>query len=198
MKETKKNCNTYGIAFNFTSNFRCCADVDIVGDNDDVLFHDVPLLSKPVVRLPPLLLCNDVDIADGTWTDVDGWMLRLVAVGKILVPDDDWFKWLGNCELFNDVDIRFVDTEPLGANDDVDAMALTFVCCCDPIEVDCVSVGGSWHGDFGEWAFVDIGIAVAKADVEDDSGDAADDVDANEIWLLNAMEDECNGFTFDD
>lgn len=56
---------THGIAFSFTSSFRCCADADIVGDSDDVLFHDVTAFSKPVVKLAPVALCKDVDI-DGT------------------------------------------------------------------------------------------------------------------------------------
>lgn len=54
----------------------------------------------------------------------------------------------------------------------------------------------NWHGDFGECAaFVGIGIE-ASADVDDDNG--PDEVDANVIWLFNAMEDECNGFALDD
>lgn len=160
----------------------------------------MPALSNPVVKLTPLALCSDVDI-DGTWFDVDEWTLRLVAVDKAFVADVVWFKWLGNCELFNEVDIRFVvgpplllpvtvDVEPVRCEDDCCA-------CWPPIDDDWDSACmDNWHGDFGECeAFAGIGIE-ASADVDDDNG--PDDVDANVIWLFSAMEDECNGFALDD
>lgn len=65
--------DTHGIAFSLTSIFRWCAEAPIVGDSDDELVQEVPLLSKAALRLPaPLTPCSDVDIADGTWFDVDG------------------------------------------------------------------------------------------------------------------------------
>lgn len=61
----KRLGKTYGIAFSLTSILRlCCADDDIVGDKDDVLFHVVVLASKPGAAFETL--CNDVDITDGT------------------------------------------------------------------------------------------------------------------------------------
>lgn len=73
----------------------------IVGDNDVVLFHDDPLLSKTT----QLALCNDVDIGDGVCTDVDR---TLPAVEPQIDPPLPPFVliWLRIWELFSEVDIR--------------------------------------------------------------------------------------------
>lgn len=181
---------TYGIALSFTSNFRLWAETDVVGDRDDVLFHDGLLLSNVVaIKLfAPVALCNDVDIADGTWFDVDEWTLWLTADPTADALDVVWLKWLGNCELFSDVDIKFVVAVATGAT-------VTWFKCEVEADVDCVTpldwasaCTDNWHGDFGECALFDD--IEASADVDEDN-----ELPVDEIEPLNAMEDECNGFT---
>lgn len=167
-----KMVNTYGIAFNLTSSFRwCCADEDIVGDNDDVLFHVVVLASKPEPAFE--LLCNDVDIADGTWTGVAWW--RLVIVDPVVVDPPFWCIW-GICS----------ELSKFNRNDDVllaNCDAVVVVVCDGLCTCTLVAI---WFGDFGEWAFDAICIAGSRAVVEDDKF----------AEVPKAMEDECNGFTF--
>lgn len=111
----------------------------MVGDSDDVLFHAVPFPSKPA--LPPL--CNDVDIADGTWI-VDGWMLRLVGPLAAVIDDDIKF----------DVELAWLMADGWVVTDDV------------------VETGSAWtDGDFGDTAAVVVD-AVASA-MEDECKDEA-------------------------
>lgn len=159
-----------------------------MGDNDDALFQAVPLLSKPPAEILPLPppLCNEVDIPDGTWTDVDGWMLRLVPVAPIFVPAVRLCNW----ELFNDVDIKF------------DA-GVTFDKLIGCWWADWLSewwTDNCWHGDFGEWTlFTKDAEAVAMDADVDEGGPLAADADDGGVAIgkFNAMEDECNEFTFD-
>lgn len=129
---------TYGIAFSLTSHLRNWAG--IVGESDDVLFHAVPLLSNgilpaAVVVVPPL--CNDVDIADGTYAVAAEWTLNEVAPDAFPVAVLRWF-WIW--VLFSDVDIRF----------DAKLLADAVVAVMEPL--DAAVVGNTCKlGDFGEF-----------------------------------------------
>lgn len=151
----------------------------MVGDNDDVLFHAVPLASNGApIRLPlPLPLCNDVDIPDGTWTagaaDDTGWMLRLV--GPLLPPPPlpplVAPKWPCNWTLFNEVDIKF---------DVFDEFAWLTMDggVVDDVTVAVVVAGSAWTtDDLGDDADVELWLVDAVAAVTD---------------AFNVMEDECS------
>lgn len=173
--------STYGIAFNLTSNLRwCCADDDdIVGDNDDVLFHDVGFASKTGAAPEPL--CNEVDIADGTWAGVAWW--RLVTAAPVVDPP--FWCIIGICSELS----KFKRNAALVALGCVvigcDAL---WTCCC------CCGTAAIWLGDFGECAFDAICIDGSRTVFEDDK---FVELLAKLSWgLPNAMEDECNGFTF--
>lgn len=173
---------TYGMAFSLTSNLRwCCADTDIVGDSDDVLFHVVLFASKPEAAVvvppppPPLLLCNEVDIADGTWAGV-AWC-RLVTADPVVDPP--FWCIIGIC------------SEPSKFKRNA-ALAVGWAAIgCDGFSACCPDV--IWLGDFGEWAFDAICIDGSRVLFD---GDKFVDVAKLSCGLPKAMEDECNEFTF--
>lgn len=126
-----------------------------------------------VVKPPLVPLCNDVDIADGTWTDVTWWRLDEVVVPPPMPPPPFWCK-IGICS----------ELSKFKRN------AVLFDDCVPVMTADCVVA--EWTVDTVLGGFADIVIG-SSADVD---VDRFIDVAKLNCGLFNAMEDECNGFTF--